>query len=57
MDNKSMLKSNLMVIFSDLEKAIEQYLSSGYRIGETKYIDAYLAATIHALMDYADAYF
>lgn len=56
MDNESMLKSNLMIVFSDLEKAIEQYVSSGYSIGETKYIDAYLAATIHALMDYADAY-
>lgn len=56
MDNKYVLKSNLLIVFSDLERAIQQYLDYGYSIGETKYIDAYLAATIHALMDYADTY-
>ena len=56
MSNQSVLKSNLMIVFSDFEKAITAYLNGGYTEGETKYIDAYLAASIHALIDYADKY-
>lgn len=56
MNNQLVLKSNLLILFSDLEYSIKKYLECGYAIGETKYIDAYLAATIHALIDYADKY-
>lgn len=56
MSNQSILKSNLLIVFSDLEKAITSYLNGGHTKGETKYIDAYLAASIHALIDYADRY-
>ena len=56
MNNQSVLKSNLMIVFSDLEKAITAYLNGGHTKGETEYIDAYLAASIHALIDYADKY-
>lgn len=56
MSNQSVLKSNLMIVFSDLEKAITAYLKGGHTKGETEYIDAYLAASIHALIDYADKY-
>ena len=56
MNNESVLKNNLSILFSDLEKSINVYLDSGYTKGETEYIDAYLAAFIHALIDYADKY-
>ncbi len=56
MDNKTVLKSNFTILFNNLKMAINQYLKEGYLTRETKYVEAYLAATIHALMDYADKY-
>lgn len=56
MDNKSILKSNFLILFSNLENSIIEYLKHGHSTGEMQYIDAYLAATIHALVDYADKY-
>lgn len=39
-----------------MENAINNYLKCGHTLGQTQYIDAYLAASIHALIDYADKY-
>lgn len=56
MDNQTVLRSNFTILFNDLKKAINYYLKEGYLTRETKYVEAYLSATIHALVDYADKY-
>lgn len=56
MDNQSILRSNFLILYSNLETAINDYLKYGHTNGQTQFIDAYLSATIHALIDYADKY-
>lgn len=56
MDNQTVLRSNFLIVFADLQNAINNYLNGEHITGETKYIEAYLAAAIHALVDYADKY-
>lgn len=56
MDNKGVLRSNFLIMFRELSKAIDDYLKYGYTKGDLQYVDAYLSATIHTLMDYADKY-
>lgn len=52
MTGKKILKSNFLIVYQDLKDAINEYLSSGHCQGKTEKIDAYLAATIHALIDF-----
>ena len=56
MSGQSILKSNCTILFDELKKAVDDYLRRGNIRGDTKYIDAFLAATIHAFIDYADGY-
>lgn len=56
MTGKQILKSNCVILFEELRKAVDNYLRQGHITGDTKYIDAYLAATIHSIIDYADGY-
>lgn len=56
MDNKSILRSNFLIMFEELNKAVDSYIKHGHTKGELQYVDAYLSATIHTLMDYADKY-
>lgn len=53
---KSTLQSNFEIVYNQLTEAIQEYLESGHSKGEFKYIEAYLAATIHSIMDYAERY-
>lgn len=56
MSGKAVLKSNCMILFHELQKAVDDYLKYGYRKGEVQYIDAFLTATIHSFIDYADGH-
>lgn len=46
--------SNIRVLYSDLKKAINNYIDHGHTTGEVKYINAYLMATIGAIVAYKD---
>lgn len=48
------LKSNIEIVFHDLEKAITDYLDYGHTCGEFRYIDAYLSATTNAIVSYIE---
>lgn len=56
MSGKAVLKSNCLILFCELQKAVDDYLKHGYRRGEAQYIDAFLTATIHSFIDYADGH-
>lgn len=56
MNGKKSLQSNFRIMLSGLQNAIEEYLESGYYVEKLEYVEAYLVATIHALMDYADRF-
>lgn len=54
---KSILKSNFHILFEELKKAVNNYLDYGHIHGEIEYINAFLTASIHSLIDYTDRYF
>lgn len=56
MSGKANLQNNFKIMFEGLQKAIEDYLEYGTCTGRMEYVEAYLVATIHALMDYADRF-
>lgn len=56
MTGKLILKSNCVILFEELKKAVDNYIKFGHTRGETQYINAFLAATIHSFLDYADRY-
>lgn len=54
--SKQILKSNFLIVYKQLECAIHEYASSGHTTGNLTYVDAYLAASIHAAMDYIERF-
>ena len=56
MSGKAVLKSNCLILFCELQKAVDNYLKYGHLRGEIQYIDAFLTATIHSFIDYADGH-
>lgn len=48
------LKSNLEILYGDLEKAVNEYVRAGYSKGDCRYINAYLAATLNAIASYLE---
>lgn len=48
------LKSNIEILFMHLKNSIEEYIEKGECMGDLKYINAYLAATINAIVSYVD---
>ena len=54
--SKQILKSNFLIVYKQLECAVREYISSGHTTGNFIYIDAYLAASIHAAMDYIERF-
>ena len=56
MSGKAVLKSNCSILFCELQKAVDNYLKHGHIRGEVQYIDAFLTATIHSFIDYADGH-
>ena len=53
---KPILQSNFNIVYNQLNLAIDNYLGGGYTRGEFQNMEAYLAATIHAIMDYAERF-
>ena len=56
MSGKVNLQNNFKIMFEGLQQAINKYLESVTCTGRMEYVEAYLAVTIHALMDYADRF-
>ena len=54
--SKQILKNNFLIVYKQLECAVREYISSGHTTGNFIYIDAYLAASIHAAMDYIERF-
>ena len=55
MDEKTNLQNNFRIMYEQLEFYIEKYYIDE-KNEYLEYIEAYLAATIHTLMDYAERY-
>lgn len=53
-NSEKILKSNIEILFGNLNDAIKKYIDDGEWMGELKYINAYLSATIHAIVCYID---
>ena len=54
--SKQILKSNFLIVYKQLECAVHEYTSSEHTTGNFIYVDAYLAASIHAAMDYIERF-
>ena len=54
--SKTVLKSNFIIVYQQLQNAINEYTFSGHTTGNFAYVDAYLAASIHAAMDYIERF-
>lgn len=53
-NSEKILKSNIEILFANLNDAIKKYVNAGEWMGELKYINAYLSATVHAIVCYID---
>ena len=56
MSGKAVLKSNCSILFCELQKAVDEYVKCRDLRGNVKFIDAFLTATIHSFIDYADGH-
>lgn len=56
MNGKQNLQNNFEIMYKGLLNAVAQYLGHGHAASKIDEIEAYLVATIHALMDYADRF-
>lgn len=56
MNGKTILGNNFLILYQELEHAITEYLDYGRLHGNTGRIDAYLAATLHTLIDFSDRF-
>ena len=48
------LKSNIKILFVQLKAAVDDYIDSGYSMGEFSFINAYMSATINAMVAYIE---
>ena len=51
---EKILRSNVNILFDQLEKAVNEYLCNGHSRGEFSFINAYLSATLNAVVSYID---
>lgn len=51
---KKVLKSNIEILFNQLKVAVDNYINYGHSIGEFCFINAYLSATINAMVAYIE---
>lgn len=51
---KKVLKSNIEILFNQLKLAVDTYINTGYSMGEFRFINAYLSATINAMVSYIE---
>lgn len=53
-DKESVYRSNIQILYSNLHRAISDYLDYGHTSGEVKYINAYTMAVLGAIAAYYD---
>lgn len=51
---EKVLKSNIKILFPHLESAVDEYIRDGHGMGEFSFINAYLSATLNAVVAYID---
>lgn len=51
---EKILRSNVNILFDQLEKAVNEYLCNGHSRGEFSFINAYLSATLNAVISYIE---
>ena len=51
---EKVLKNNIEIMYWELEKAIKTYIKEGHYMGELKYVNAYLCATINSIVAYVE---
>ena len=51
---EEVLRSNIGILYSQLDSSIQEYLKHGHSTGEVSYINAYLSATLNAIISYVD---
>ena len=56
MDSKEYLKSNFFIMYDELQQAIDTYVDNTCDTRALKRVEAFLVATIHTLVDYAERY-
>ena len=56
MDSKEYLKSNFFIMYEELQQAIDTYVDNTCDTRALKRVEAFLVATIHTLVDYAERY-
>jgi len=47
---KVVLKSNIVILFNQLQVAVDNYIKDGSSMGDFRFINAYLSATLHAMV-------
>ena len=53
-DKEGVYRSNIQILYSDLQRAIADYIDHGHSAGEMKYINAYSMAVLGAVVAYYD---
>ena len=53
-DKEMVYKSNIQILFHDLQNAINIYIKHGHTTGEIQYVNAYLLAVLAAIAAYKD---
>ena len=51
---ESVLKSNIEILYAQLDSSVQDYLKHGYSTRDVRYINAYLGATLNAIISYID---
>ncbi|MDP4118948.1 MAG: hypothetical protein Q8873_07140 [Bacillota bacterium] len=53
-NSKKVLKSNIEILFNQLKVAVDSYVKNGRSMGDFSFINAYLSATLNAMVSYID---
>lgn len=51
---EDVLRSNIEILYSQLDSSIQDFFKYGYHKREIRYINAYLSATLNAIISYVD---
>lgn len=54
MSKEEVYKSNIKILYEDLRNAIDDYVEHGHITGDVRFVNAYLMATIGAIVAYND---
>ena len=53
-EKRKVYTSNIQILYSDLKKAVNNYVNYGHTTGDVRYINAYLMAVLGAIVAYKD---